>query len=234
MAAPTVFSVSPLNLATDVVLGTQVVITFDQVIDESTLNESTLSLTGPGQTSIITPDQLISSDPEAITGREYITGVLSFATVSSKTVATFNPDRSLRPNQTYTVLLAGASSALTNDVVKNLAGEAMASTYQWSFTTGILNVITPPLESPLPELLPDIDPNSVVVIPRKAVGNDLSQVIEFIFPDDIDPDSFNMDDVLVSIEAVLGDPAVVVPSGLTASAVIEGRKLKITISGWPS
>lgn len=232
MAAPLVQSVTPLDAATSVVLGTKISVTFDQLMDTSTISEQTFSVTGPGQTGVLTPDELISEDPNVVTGREYITGTFSFATVNGQTVVTFTPSVPLRKNATYNVLLVGTDSILTSTYIKNSGGEAMANTYEWSFTTGDLNVVAPPAPSPLPALVAHIDPNAIKVLPKPVVGNDLSQTIEMIFPDNIDPNSFNLADVLVSVEAMLGDPSVVVPPGLTATAVINGRRLQITISGW--
>lgn len=232
MAAPLVQSVTPLNLATSVVLGTMITVTFDQLMDTSTISDKTFSVTGPGQTGILAPEEIIAEDPSIVTGREYITGDFSFATVSGKTVVTFTPRVPLRKNATYDVLLVGTDSELTSTFIKNVVDEVMALTYEWSFTTGDLNVVTPPDQSPLPALQSHIDPNAIRVLPRPVLGNDLSQMIELIFPDNIDPSSFNLADILVSVEAMLGDPSVVIPPGLLAQAVINGRRLQITITGW--
>jgi hypothetical protein len=233
MAAPTVLSVAPLNLATGVVLGTNIVVTFDQAIDTTTVNESTFSLTGPGQTGILTPDQFIAATPDVLTGREYITGTFVFSVDGGgRTVVTFNPVKSLRPNQTYTVLLAGSAGAITGDIIKNLSGQVMATSYQWTFTTGILDVTTPPVASPLPDDSPEIDPTQIVVLPRPSIGNDLSQVIDIVFPGNVDSASFNLADILVSIDSILGDPGVTVPPGLVATAQIVSNKIRITITGW--
>ena len=86
MAAPLVVSVSPAADETSVLLGTQLVITFDQEIDPLTVTESTLSLTGPGSTNILTPEQLIAQQPETLTGREYVTGTFDFELVNGKSV----------------------------------------------------------------------------------------------------------------------------------------------------
>lgn len=232
MAAPLIEIVSPLNGADSVVLGTKVVITFDQLMDTSTINERTFVLTGPGQTSIITPDELISSDPQVVTGREYVPGTFAFATVSSKTVVTFTPATPLRPNVLYDVLVVGSDSDLSADHVQNILDEAMEVSYQWSFTTGDGNIVTPPAPSPLPALSGRIDPASIVVVPRRAIGNDISE-IEMIFPGEIDPTSFSLNDILVSIEAMLGDPSVTIPSNLQADVELDGNKITVTISETP-
>jgi hypothetical protein len=232
MAAPLIQSVTPAANATGIVLGTKITVTFDQLMDTSTINEKTFSLTGPGQTSVITPDQLISDNPDVVTGREYITGTFAFSTVGSNTVVTFTPSKPLQENKTYTVLVIGSDSDLTADYVKNLAAEAMVVTYQWSFTSGYLNVVTPPVVSPIPALTPRLVIEDIKVTPRQVLGNDLSQEIDITFKDPIDTNSFNLSDVLISIDAMLGDPLVTIPPGLAAVAIISSNVLRITITGW--
>lgn len=231
MAAPTVISVTPGPNATGVVLGSPITVTFDQVVDITTVSDSTFVLIGPGQTAVITPTQMIAEDPSVITGREYITGTFSFATVDSQTVVTFNPGKPLQPDQTYSVLVLGSGGALTSDAVKNGIGEAMVGSYQWSFTTGTLNLVTPPVQSPIPWNQGRINPIDVRLLPRAATGNDLTQDIELVFPGPIDPASFNLTDVLVSLEAIIGDPDVVIPQGVTATVAIDGSILRISLTG---
>lgn len=232
MAAPLILSVAPLDGETDVVLGADLVVVFDQLIDTTTVNTSTFSVTGPGQTAVVTGDNLILSTPTATVGRQYLPGTFTFATNSSnQTVVTFSPDDPFQPNQTYTVLLVGSNNALLADKVKNLAGEAMANTYQWSFTSGILNLTAPPAMSPLPALLPEIDPASIKIVPRALLGNDIS-TIDIIFPGPIDPSSFSISDILLSIEPFVQDPLVAIPM-LSATAQIPSGSpniIRITVS----
>src|SRR5690242_907834 len=138
MAAPTITSVSPANSETDVILGTQIKVTFDQLIDHATITDSTFSLTGPGQTMVLTPEQLVAEDPEAVTGREYIEGTFTFDDTAGYTVVTFNPSKPLQPNKQYVVLVLGGDAVLSTDSVKNVGAEPLATTYQWSFATGTL------------------------------------------------------------------------------------------------
>lgn len=237
MSAPQVISTFPLHEDTDIPLGISVKITFDQLIDISTISEGTFSLYGPGQVGLISPDQLVARDPSPIEGREYLEGSFFFATnPSSQTEVTFTPNRPLRPGTLYTVLLVGSSSLLSTEVVKNTLDEPMVQSYLFVFTTGSLDVTVPPPVSPLPSQLTRIDPSAIMVRPRENVGADLTQVIELIFPDEIDP-GFDPTTVLVGVEAILRDSDVQVPSGLSASVQIDpsdGKKLLVTISGWPN
>lgn len=248
MPAPTILSVTPNDQETDVVLGTQITVLFDSLMDHTTLGDATFSLTGPGQTQIISPDQLIADDPQPVTGREYITGTFAFDDTqfnSTRTLLTFTASRPLRPNVTYQVLILGSGGALTSAAVKNASAVSMVGSYTWSFTTGQLNLVMPPPSSPVAGSAPQIDPSKIIVIPRQTgnqvVGTDLSQEIDLIFPGSVSLTPYDpTPDILTSIEAILGDPSVVVPTGLTvvpawsSYAGQPNRKLTLTISGWPS
>jgi hypothetical protein len=234
MSAPSIISSSPSNGTTDVVLGTAIVVGFDQPMDVTTINPSTFSLTGPGQTAVITPGNLISASPTAQTGREYITGSFVFTTdTAGNTIVTFNPSVPLRPNVTYSILIVGPGQ-LASDSVKNAQGVVLDSNYAWSFTTGDLDVSVPPPQSPLTPLSVPLDPSQIQITQQLwAVGNDLSQELTITFPAAIDPSSVNISDILLSLEPILNDPMVSVPSGLTPTVTISGNTISIQISGWP-
>jgi len=109
-------------------------------------------------------------------------GTWSFTTdAQNRTVATFTPEKPFQQNTVYTVMLLGADASLT-EVLKNPAGEAMAQSYQWVFTTGVLNLQTPPPTSPLLTPHPVIDPQSIRVQPRRRLNTDLTQQFEIVFP----------------------------------------------------
>lgn len=234
MSAPSIISSSPANGNRDVVLGTSIIVGFDQPMDATTLNASTFSLTGPGQTAIIAPGNLIAANPTVRTGREYVTGSFSFASdANGNTVLTFVPGVPLRPNVTYTILIVGPGLLLSSSA-KNLNGETLDSNYEWSFTTGDLDVSTPPPQSPLVPLTVPLNPSSVRISQRLwAVGNDLSQEIDITFPGEIDLTSVTPDQILLSLEPILNDPFVMIPSGLTPTVTISGNKITIKIAGWP-
>jgi len=100
MSAPSVVSVAPVDDAVDVVLGTNITVTFDQAIDTTTFNDQTFSLTGPGQPALYNENSSMLEDrPSQNAGREYITGTFSFD--STDTIATFTPSRPLRPGIKY-------------------------------------------------------------------------------------------------------------------------------------
>lgn len=250
MSAPTILSVTPTPDETDVVLGTQIIVVFDQLMLHESISVATFSLTGPGQTQVVTPDQFVASDPESITGREYITGLFSFDDTiagGTRTQVTFNPSQPLRPNVTYTLLIMGSGGALTSDSVKanDSIQTPMESSYTWSFITGELNLVIAPPVAPVPGAAARIDPNSIIVIPRQSgnqrTGADLTQEIDLIFPDSVSLSPYDPTmDIMTSVEAMLGDLDVVVPAGLTVTPTWMSygskvnRKLKLTITGWPA
>ena len=237
MSAPVILSASPAAGDRDVVLGTNVTITFDQAIDPKTVTESTFSLMGPGQTGLISPSDLLKQDPSSTTGREYITGKFTFP---SPSVLIFNPDKPLRPNVRYTLMLVGAGSAIIKDSVKSAGGAPLVKSAQFFFTTGSLLGTDAPIQSPLPFddprvaawMKPVLAPADIVVHPRKQVGNDLAQVIELIFPEPIDPNSFRMDDIEIEVEPLVDDPLVSVPGGLTMTKELKNDRIVVTITGW--
>jgi hypothetical protein len=252
MPAPTVLSVTPNDQETDVVLGIQITVLFDSLMLHDSISDATFSLTGPGQTQIISADQLVVEDPQPITGREYITGVLAFDDTpagGTRTLVTFTPSKPLRPNVTYTLLILGSGGALTSASVKNASSVAMVGSYTWSFTTGALNLVFPPPSAPVPGASPALDPSTIIVIPRVGspnpvtnddrVGGDPSQEIDLIFPDSVSLSPYDpTPDILSSIEPILGDPLLSVPAGLTVAYTWQSyggkvnRKLKIVISGF--
>jgi hypothetical protein len=235
MSAPSIISSSPADGTTDIVLGTKIVVGFDQPMDTTTLNSSTFSLTGPGTAEVIAQGGLISEAPKFRSSRYTVPGTFSFATdTNGNTILTFTPSEPLRPDVVYTVLIVGPGQ-LASTSAKNTDGETLDSNYQWSFTTGDLDISTPPATSPLPLLNIPLDPSQIKIQEKVwAVGNDLSQEIVITFPAPIDTTSVTPDQILLSLEPILNDPFVPVPSGLTPNVVISGNKITITISGWPS
>jgi hypothetical protein len=104
------------------------------VIDTTTLDESTFSLTYPAPAQVIGANRLISGDPapSILT----VTGTWGFTTnASNQTVAVFTPDKPFQQNTLYTAMLLGSDAALTSSIIKNPAGESMVVSYSWGFTT---------------------------------------------------------------------------------------------------
>jgi hypothetical protein len=106
---PTVTSVTPANGATGVGVGTSVAATFSEAMSASTITTSTVVLRNPSNA--------------------IVTSTVSYNT--STNVATLTPTPALAASTTYTATITGGSSG-----VKDLAGNALASNFVWSFTTG--------------------------------------------------------------------------------------------------
>src|SRR5207344_169679 len=103
---PTVSSVSPAAGATSVATSSNVSAQFSESIDPASVTGSSFQLRDGG-------------------------GALVAATVSSSgQSATLDPTPTLTAGATYTATLKGGSSG-----VKDLAGNALASDFSWSFTT---------------------------------------------------------------------------------------------------
>ncbi len=106
---PTVTSVTPANGATGVGLGTSATATFSEAMNAATITTSTVVLRNPSN------------------------GIIA-STVSynaSTNVATLTPTAALAASTTYTATITGGASG-----VKDVAGNALASNFVWSFTTG--------------------------------------------------------------------------------------------------
>lgn len=364
MPNPTIVSVTPVPNATDVVLGSSIVITFSEPIDTDSYNNATFVLTGPNLSTIVTDQQLIEYNPKPAQGRGYILGSFNFSTKTyqpwapftvyalnaqvvdsngnvqtvvepgmsspyapawlttpgastvdnnipqwqadqavsfgkyivdpnqnlqkctvsvggttgsvppvwnktlngvtfdgsvtwtavqvpvdggpiwmnggpannGQTVATFTPAKPMLPGTIYTVLVVGSDSTLANTYVHDLSGNPLLSSYQWSFTTGTLNLSVPPTQNPIPPPKTYLQPSQVIVVPRPPVGVDDPSVssvttIELIFPAPVDINSFDPSQLLVGVEPIMNDPDVMVNYGANATYVVQGNKIIVTVTG---
>lgn len=114
---PTVISTDPVNNATGVALNKKIAATFNEAMDQSTITTATVTVTGLGGVPV--------------------TGTVSYA--SGSNTMTFAPASDLGANTTYTGTIKSGNTG-----AKDLAGNALASNYIWSFTTGAALDITPP------------------------------------------------------------------------------------------
>src|SRR5207244_1328697 len=105
---PTVTSVTPASGATGVNTSTTVTATFSEAMNASTITTGTFVLRN---------------------GASVVTSTVSYN--SNTNVATLTPSAALAASTTYTATISGGASG-----VKDLAGNALASNFVWSFTTG--------------------------------------------------------------------------------------------------
>jgi hypothetical protein len=112
-----VISTDPANGATGVTLTKIIGAVFSEAMDQSTITTATVRVTGLGGASV--------------------TGTVSYA--STTRTATFASSSPLAPNTTYTGTIMGGTTG-----TKDLAGNALASNYVWTFSTGATPDVTSP------------------------------------------------------------------------------------------
>jgi hypothetical protein len=103
---PVVTSVSPANTATNVAVNTAITANFNEAINGSTVTGTTFQLKDPGN------------------------NVINASLSTSSSQATLTPSAQLANTTTYTVTLKSGASG-----IKDIAGNALANDYNWSFTT---------------------------------------------------------------------------------------------------
>jgi hypothetical protein len=111
---PTVISTIPLNAATNVPTNQTVTATFSKPLNPATLNAASYTLQGPGGAAVA--------------------GAVTYAAIGD--TATFTPTAALAPNTLFT--------ATVTTMITDLAGNALAANYVWTFTTGAAPDTTPP------------------------------------------------------------------------------------------
>jgi hypothetical protein len=105
--APTVTSTVPANLTTSVPVNQKITATFSEGMDSRTLTASTFTVTGPGTTAVA--------------------GTVTYAG-NAGAIAAFAPTSNLPANTLFTATISTGA--------KDLAGNALAAPFQWTFTTG--------------------------------------------------------------------------------------------------
>jgi len=118
---PTVIATIPLNAATSVPENQIVSATFSKAMDPATISSATFTLTGPGNTPVA--------------------GLVAYADVAKS--LTFTPAANLAASTLFTATITTGA--------KDLAGNALAANYIWTFTTGQVVVdVAPELVSTIP------------------------------------------------------------------------------------
>ena len=112
---PLITSVSPASGATGVAMGTSITINFNESINASTATNTTVQLRDPG-------NNLVNASVSASGGQ-----------------VTLTPLAALKSGTVYTVTISAGASG-----IKDLVGNAMVNNYTWSFTTVVID-LTPPL-----------------------------------------------------------------------------------------
>jgi hypothetical protein len=103
---PTVSSTVPVNGATAVAINQTINATFSEAMGPLTISTAHFTLRGPGATAV--------------------TGTVGYDVISK--IATFTPAGNLAPSTTYTATITTGA--------RDLAGNALATDFVWSFSTG--------------------------------------------------------------------------------------------------
>src|SRR5665213_2411034 len=132
--SPTVISTVPANLAIGVPLNQVVSATFSEAMNAATINSATFTLAGPGATAVA--------------------GQVAYASVGN--TATFTPTANLVANTLYTATITTGAT--------DLAGNALAVNYVWTFTTGTtLDTANPIIVSTIPaSAATNVSPNQAI------------------------------------------------------------------------
>src|SRR5439155_20678129 len=124
--APTVSATVPANAATGVAINGKIAVTFSEAMDPSTITKATFTLkqgSNPREGEDEDEgDGRGRRDDKA--GKKGAGGTVSYAGVT----AIFTPAGTLAPNTTYTATMTTGA--------KDLAGNALATNFNWSFTIG--------------------------------------------------------------------------------------------------
>jgi hypothetical protein len=140
---PTIISTIPANTATNVPFNQAVSATFSEAMNSATINSTTFTLHGPGETTVA--------------------GLVTYAIGNT---ATFTPAANLAPSTLFTAMITTGTT--------DLAGNALASNFVWSFTTGVAPDTTAP--------------EVVSTIPATAAtGVPLNQAVSATFSEAMDP-----------------------------------------------
>ena len=111
---PTVISTIPANLASGVPTNQAISATFSEAMDPATINSTTFTLTAPGGS--------------------VVNGLVTYALGAN--TATFTPIVNLTPSTTYQATITTGAA--------DLAGNALANNYGWSFTTAATPTVIAP------------------------------------------------------------------------------------------
>jgi hypothetical protein len=103
---PTVFSTNPVDSAVSIATNQKIIASFSEPMDSTTITGTTFKVTGPG----VTP----------------VAGAVTYSMIGA--TATFTPASTLTASTLYTVTITTGAT--------DLAGNALAANFVWTFTTG--------------------------------------------------------------------------------------------------
>src|SRR5947209_2677984 len=172
---PTVSATVPANAATGVAINGKIAVTFSKAMDTSTITKATFAL------------KQGSNPKEDDDEGEEVAGTVSYAGVT----ATFTPAGNLAPNTAYT--------ARVKHSAKDLAGNALATDFSWSFTTGAtpnttaptVSFTVPPLTVSFPSVTAGFARASAAaaanIVANAATGVSINGNVAVTFSEPMDP-----------------------------------------------
>jgi hypothetical protein len=141
---PTVIATIPLNAATNVPINQAVSATFSKAMNSTTINSTNFKLTGPDATPVA--------------------GLVTYASIGN--TLTFTPTVAFAASTLFTATITTG--------VQDLAGNALAANYVWTFTTGTAPTMI------APELVLSVPANTATDVP-------LNQAVSATFTEAMDP-----------------------------------------------
>ena len=144
---PEVVSTNPADLATGVQLDQVITVTFNEAMNPATINPAAFSLLGPGGAG------------GRVAGAMDISGTVTYD--EETFTMSFEPADPMLPETEYTALVA--------TTVKDMMGNALQVSYEWSFNTGATPTVT------------STDPTNL------AENVPLDKVINVVFSQEMDP-----------------------------------------------
>lgn len=126
-----VVSVFPAPQSIGVPLGVNIQVTFDRLVDTTTLNAGTMVVY---KKTMVGVDEILIHD--TVSASTAVEGTFTFQHDAQKTIAIFNPAGLLSPNSEYTVVLSQEILGQDNS--------PLDAVYSWKFTTGSEAVVEPP------------------------------------------------------------------------------------------
>jgi Domain of unknown function (DUF4082)/Bacterial Ig-like domain len=150
---PVVSATTPANGATGVAPGSAVTVTFSEAMDAATIGAATFELRNTAANS-------------------FVAGSVSYN--ASTRVATFTPSAALLPGTPYSASVRGGS---TDPRAKDSAGNALAATVSWAFTTAAVDTTPPTISARSPA--------------DGAVGVALNSAVTLTFSENMDATTVN-------------------------------------------
>jgi hypothetical protein len=168
---PTVTSTVPANLATAVPLNQTISSTFSEAMNPATINSTTFTLTGSGSTPVA--------------------GLVAYAAIGN--TLTFTPAANLAPNTLFTATITTGAT--------DVAGNALASNYVWTFTTGAT------VAAIAPEIVSTVPANAATDVP-------LNQAVSATFNEAMNPLT-----ITTGTFTLAGPGGVLVPATISYDAI---------------